>query len=70
MSYHFTSLVIFMKSWQHETLVYIVHPPIHQSNHGTSQIDHDTGVYVHAHCHVMAVGKPYGFLLRPLQINV
>ena len=57
-----------MKSWQHETLVYIINPHFHQRNHGTSQIDHDTGVYVHAHCHVMAVGMPYGLFYVPFKL--
>ena len=68
MNNHFTSLIIFMKSWQHETLVYIVNPHFHQSNHGTSQIDHNTGIYVHADCHVMAVGVPYGLFYVPFKL--
>lgn len=66
MSNYFTSLIIFMKSWQHETLVYIVNRPFHQSK--SRQIDHDTGVYVRADCHVMAVGRPYGLFYVPFKL--
>ena len=65
MSNYFTSLIIFMKTWLHETLAYIVNRPFHQSK--SRQIDHDTGVYVHADCHVRSA---IWFVLRPLQINV
>lgn len=66
MSNYFTSLIIFMKSWQHETLVYIVNPPFHQSK--SRQIDHDTGVYVHDDCHVMAVGMLYDLFYVPFKL--
>ena len=66
MSNDFTSLIIFMKSWQHETLVYIVNPPFHQSK--SRQIDHDTEIYVHADCHVMAVGMPYDLFYVPFKL--
>ena len=66
MSNDFTSLIIFMKSWQHETLVYIVNRPFHQSK--SRQIDHNTGIYVHADCHVMAVGMPYGLFYVPFKL--
>lgn len=66
MSNDFTSLIIFMKSWQHETLVYIVNPPFHQSK--SRQIDHDTGIYVHDDWHVMAVGMPYGLFYVPFKL--
>lgn len=68
MSNYFTSLIIFMKSWQHKTLVYIVNPPFHQSK--SRQIDHDTGIYVHDDSHVIGRRSAIWFVLRPLQINV
>lgn len=66
MSNYFTSLIIFMKSWQHKTLVYIVNPPFHQSK--SRQIDHDTGIYVHDDSHVMAGGVPYGLFYVPFKL--
>lgn len=67
MSNYFTSLIIFMKSWQHKTLLYIVNPPFfHQSK--SRQIDHDTGIYVHDDSHVMAGGVPYGLLYVPFKL--